>query len=190
MGAVTVLDTSGRGLEALRFEPRPDIIKPNIAEFNQLTNDGLIPDNLKNAEPDVKESYLRENCLTNCGKGDEEQASDFWKLLLRQVRTFHSSYPGMKAAMISLGQAGILLVLQERILHAHLEGDVTIKSPVGAGDAALAAFIFTLDNKQNWDEALKWAVAAGAAAVEKPGTESPTADRVKKLCNQVKMHVH
>jgi fructose-1-phosphate kinase PfkB-like protein len=190
MGAVTALDTSGAAMkEALRYAPRPDIVKPNIAEFNELMGDGLLSPAEKTGElsPSEKEEILRRGCQSTCG-GEGDERSEFWKRLLSQAIAFRAKYPDLSATLITLGGAGMLLVQQGCIHHAWLNRPVEVVSPVGAGDAALGAFIFARDQNKGWDESLKLAVAAGGAAVTMPGTEAPSAEVVNGLTQNVEMH--
>jgi 6-phosphofructokinase 2 len=48
---------------------------------------------------------------------------------------------------------------------------VPIKSKVGAGDSMVGGIAFALARKDPLDEAVRFGVAAGAAAVMTPGTE-------------------
>ena len=52
-------------------------------------------------------------------------------------------------------------------------------SKVGAGDSFVGVFTWSLANGANWEEALKYGVAAAASAVTTEGTE---------LCNREQVH--
>lgn len=191
LGAVTALDSSGKAMqESMKRIPRPDIIKPNIVEFNELIGDRLIPE--KMSKP--KERWLREQCQSSCGGNQASGMGPFWYSLLQAVHSFRKEYPDIVATILSLGSRGILLVHQDSILHAFLRSPLPPEKtafPVGAGDAALGAILFALDDRNgDWDYALRLGVAAGAAAVGKPGTEAPSREEVMELLPNVDSHDH
>ena len=55
----------------------------------------------------------------------------------------------------------------------------------GAGDCFLAALVWTLDRGDAPAEALRWGVAAGAAALLHPGTTLAQADDMQRLVHSV-----
>ncbi len=69
---------------------------------------------------------------------------------------------GANRVVITLGQAGAILVMSEGMWHAQSPAIQAVSS-VGSGDAFLAGFVVALAKKQPSSEALRWAVAAGAA---------------------------
>lgn len=82
---------------------------------------------------------------------------------------------GVGAVLVSLGADGALLVEADTAWHAMSDVDV-VRSTVGAGDALLAGFL--LAGGQG-PEALRQAVAHGAAAVELPGSRMPSPQDVR-----------
>lgn len=76
---------------------------------------------------------------------------------------------GVGWAVVSLGRAGAVLVTPEAACHAWTR-PVAARSNVGAGDATLAGFLAAGGSGA---EALRTAVAWGAAAVRLPGTQMP-----------------
>jgi 6-phosphofructokinase 2 len=74
-----------------------------------------------------------------------------------------------EAVVVSLGAAGVLVTSAEGTepVRAPL---VPIKSKVGAGDSTVAGMVLTLSRGQSWRQAIRFGVAAGAAAVMTPGT--------------------
>ena len=76
---------------------------------------------------------------------------------------------GAGAVLASLGPDGALLVAGEGELHAELEV-AEPNSTVGAGDSTLAGYLTAADDPT---EALRAAVAYGAAAVSLPGSQMP-----------------
>ena len=195
MGAVVALDSSGSALkESLRYAPRPHIIKPNIVEFDELIN-GALTSNLSDKKyTELLESKGKHECLGSmcgekCGMGTSDP-SVFWKLLLKQARLCFDKFQGLTAILLTLGARGILLILQDKLLHGIYEGTVKVVCPVGAGDTALAALLFSMEKGEHWETALRLAVAAATASVTKQGTESPSLEDIEKYEDKVNIHQH
>jgi 6-phosphofructokinase 2 len=72
--------------------------------------------------------------------------------------------------VVSLGSAGALLVTREGVEH-FISPTVPIRSRVGAGDSMVAGIVLSLAQGRTVTEAVRFGVAAGAAAVMTPGTE-------------------
>lgn len=71
---------------------------------------------------------------------------------------------------VTMGHEGALLAHRGGTLHLAAP-DVVVQSAVGAGDSFLAALVLRLAEGLPIEEAFRWAVAAGTAAVLTPGTE-------------------
>jgi 6-phosphofructokinase 2 len=91
-----------------------------------------------------------------------------------------------EAVVVSLGAAGILAASAEGAerVRAPL---VPIISKVGAGDSTVAGMVLALARGQSWREAVRFGVAAGAAAVMTPGTELCRREDAERLYAQL-MH--
>jgi 6-phosphofructokinase 2 len=89
-----------------------------------------------------------------------------------------------EAVVVSLGAAGVLVASAEGVerVRAPL---VPIKSKVGAGDSTVAGIVLALTRGQSWREAVRFGVAAGAAAVMTPGTELCCREDVERLYEQI-----
>ena len=72
--------------------------------------------------------------------------------------------------VISLGAGGALLISNEKVLQVK-SPTVPIRSKVGAGDSMTAGIVLSLERGKSVYEAVKFGVAAGAAAVMSSGTE-------------------
>jgi 6-phosphofructokinase 2 len=85
---------------------------------------------------------------------------------------------------LSLGPNGALLIARDQALRA--EG-LAIKptSVVGAGDSFAGAMVWSLAQHSSLDDALRYGVAAGSAALLNPGTELCQLKDVLKLAPQV-----
>jgi len=86
--------------------------------------------------------------------------------------------------VVSLGAAGVLVASAEGTerVRAPL---VPIISKVGAGDSTVAGMVLALARGQSWREAVRYGVAAGAAAVMTPGTELCRREDAERLYEQL-----
>jgi 6-phosphofructokinase 2 len=75
-----------------------------------------------------------------------------------------------EVVVISTGAAGAMLVTGDGCEHLRAPA-VPIKSKVGAGDSMVAGIVLSLARGRPLLEAVRFGVAAGAAAVMTPGTE-------------------
>ena len=76
---------------------------------------------------------------------------------------------GIDIVLISLGAKGMLLISQRGEYFA-VPPEVEVKNTIGAGDSAVAGFIFGLMNGGDLKRSLMYAVAAGTATTLRPGT--------------------
>jgi len=85
---------------------------------------------------------------------------------------------------LTSGEQGALLVTRDRVLQA---GALPIKliSVVGAGDSFLGAMIWALASGHALDEAFRYGVAAGSAALLVPGTELSQREDIERLVKDV-----
>jgi len=89
-----------------------------------------------------------------------------------------------EAVVISLGGAGALLV--EKNGHQRLRAPtVPIRSKVGAGDSMVAGITLRLAQGHSLVEAVRFGVAAGAAAVMTPGTELCRKEDAESLYHKI-----
>ncbi len=70
---------------------------------------------------------------------------------------------------LTLGAAGAILATAERVIHSPAFA-VCEKTGVGAGDSFLAGLVFGLAERRTQEDALRLALACGAAAVQSIGT--------------------
>jgi len=76
----------------------------------------------------------------------------------------------VKAVVTSLGRGGAVLVTADHCKHVGTP-TVKIRSKVGAGDSTVAGIVLALDRGESITDALRFGVAAGAAAVMNEGAE-------------------
>ena len=86
---------------------------------------------------------------------------------------------------LSLGEQGALLATREGIWQAPALPVSAATGTTGAGDCFLAALVWALDRGDAPPEALRWGVAAGAAALLSPGTALAQAKDVQRLVHDV-----
>jgi 6-phosphofructokinase 2 len=90
----------------------------------------------------------------------------------------------IKVIIISLGAAGVILITKNNCENFR-SPTVPIKSKVGAGDSMTAGIVYYLSNENRLEDAVKFGVAAGAAAVMTPGTELCTKEDTERLYNKI-----
>ena len=91
-----------------------------------------------------------------------------------------------QAVALTLGEDGALLVTKDRALRsAPLK--IEVVSAVGAGDSFLGGMMAALAADADWEDAFRMAVAAGSAAVMRPGTELCNEEDVRRLLDEVKI---
>lgn len=86
---------------------------------------------------------------------------------------------------LSLGEQGAVLATRESVWQAPALNVPATTGTTGAGDCFLAALVWALDRGDAPAEALRWGVAAGAAALLHPGTTLAQANDVQRLVRSV-----
>jgi 6-phosphofructokinase 2 len=140
-GARVIVDTHDEPLHAALGTGRVYVVKPNFRELFQAAGAEAPGDETDASEPDVVE--IARGIVSDTGTG---------------------------AVLVSLGAAGALLVTAERDLRIPAP-TVPIRSKIGAGDSMVGGMAFRLAAGDDLEEAARYSVAAGTAAVMTPGTE-------------------
>ena len=96
---------------------------------------------------------------------------------------------GTSIVALSRGSEGLVLHMEDELLVAK-PPSITTRSPIGAGDAALAALIWAISDKCDPYETARRAVACGAAAAMQEGTAVGGRDLVESLLQQVEIRRH
>lgn len=91
---------------------------------------------------------------------------------------------GAEIVALTLGDRGALLVGRDVCLRAEAI-PVNIASAVGAGDSFLAAMVWALVSGRILEDAFRYGVAAGTAALLTPGTDLSRRDDIERLYNDV-----
>ncbi len=77
---------------------------------------------------------------------------------------------GVKVVLVSLGEFGVICVTKNEIFRA-IPPKVNVKSTIGAGDALVGGFVYSLYTGKNLEEAVRFGVACGTATVMEEGTK-------------------
>lgn len=118
---------------------------------------------------------------------------EFESLLDRKLET-PAEQEAAALALVREGAAGLIAVTlgHEGALLAEPSGvlrlpalQVPVVSAVGAGDSFLAAMVLALARGESPREAFAWGVAAGTAAVMRPGTAHPRREDVEALRRRI-----
>jgi 1-phosphofructokinase family hexose kinase len=103
---------------------------------------------------------------------------------LEAVQRIHDMGP--EAVILSLGSRGAVASFSEGLLEA-LPPRVEALCPIGAGDALAAAFVWAVEKKKPFSDALRWGVAAGTATAALPGMSFATLDQARAIYKQVEV---
>lgn len=87
---------------------------------------------------------------------------------------------------LTLGDRGAMLVSRDGVVSAP-PVPVEIESAIGAGDSFLAAIVWRIASGGGLEDAFRYGVAAGTAALLTPGTELCHKDDVERLYHEVRL---
>ena len=82
--------------------------------------------------------------------------------------------------VVSVGAGGAFLVTKTSVEH-EVAPLVPIRSRIGAGDCTVAGMVYSLSQGHSVNDAFRYGIAAGAAAVMRPGTELCRREDVERL---------
>jgi len=91
---------------------------------------------------------------------------------------------GVPTVLVSRGKGGLLLSTKEQKVKA-VAPPIDVESAVGAGDSAVAGFVFAHSQGKDLTECLRMACAAGTATAQTPGTELCHRGEVEKTLSTV-----
>jgi 6-phosphofructokinase 2 len=103
---------------------------------------------------------------------------------LEAVKRLHEMGP--ESVILSLGSRGALGLSTDGIFEV-LPPRIDALCPIGAGDALAAAFVWAIEKKKSFADALRWGVAAGTASAMLPGMSFPTLDQTRAIYKQVEV---
>jgi fructose-1-phosphate kinase PfkB-like protein len=104
---------------------------------------------------------------------------------LRAARSVMEKH-GVGAVVVSMGGDGLVAAVGETAWRVEVPR-VTVVSAVGAGDTVIAGLLHALRGGLAWPESLRFAAAAGTAAVRKGGNQQPDPSEISNLLPQVRV---
>ena len=96
------------------------------------------------------------------------------------------NHAGVTVAMVSRGRRGLLVVSDGERIRA-IPPTVKVKSTIGAGDSAVAGFVFGHAGGKSLEECARFAAAAGTAATLPPGNQLCRLQDVQRLVPRIKL---
>ncbi len=93
---------------------------------------------------------------------------------------------GAQSVLLSLGGRGAVAADAQQVFEA-LPPRIDALSPIGAGDAMAAAFVWARTKKKDFPDAVRWAVAEATASVQLPGMQVATPEEAKKVYRSVEI---
>lgn len=115
--------------------------------------------------------------------------------LLGTVLITKSQFIGAADRMRTMGAESVILSLGSRgavAKDAHNTWEVVpprvdALSPIGAGDATAAAFVWSMDRKKSFADSVRWGVAAGTASATLPGMQFANLQQIKEIYKGVEV---
>lgn len=93
---------------------------------------------------------------------------------------------GAESVVLSLGSRGAIGARGARLIEA-IPPRVDAISPIGAGDALNAAFVWALSRSADFADAVRWAVAAGTASACLPGMQFANFEQTRAIYEQMEL---
>ena len=94
---------------------------------------------------------------------------------------------GAESVVLSLGARGAVGALADGALVEVVPPRVDVLSPIGAGDALAAAFVWSMSRDNEFVEALRWGVAAGTASARLPGVSFANLAQTREIYQRVEV---
>lgn len=91
---------------------------------------------------------------------------------------------GAESVVLSLGSRGAIACFDGVLIEA-VPPVVEAVSPIGAGDAMSAAYLWAIEKKETRETALRWGVAAGTASAMQPGMKFGDFETTRKVFERV-----
>ncbi len=93
---------------------------------------------------------------------------------------------GAEAVLLSLGSRGAIGATGEGTLEA-TPPRIDAVCPIGSGDALAAAFVWAMERKPDFGDALRWGVAAGSASARLPGLKFANLEQTEEMYGRVQV---
>jgi 1-phosphofructokinase family hexose kinase len=95
---------------------------------------------------------------------------------------------GAESVLLSLGSRGVVAVNENQLMEV-LPPRIEAVSPLGAGDALAAAYVWAATKKKDFADCVRWGVAAGTASAKLPGLEFANLEQTKEVYKSVEVRV-
>ena len=92
---------------------------------------------------------------------------------------------GVEIVAISLGSKGAIFVTKTKAFKLIRPNDIEVRSKVGAGDSLIGGLLVALERNDDLESVLRWAIAAGTAAVMTEGTQLCLRKDVEELFGEI-----
>ena len=93
---------------------------------------------------------------------------------------------GPESVLLSLGARGAVAVDGNQLLEV-VPPRTDAVSPLGAGDALAAAFVWAASKRKDFADCVRWAVAAGTASAMQPGLTLANLEQTKEVYKSVEV---
>ena len=93
---------------------------------------------------------------------------------------------GAESVILSLGSRGVVGLFQNHMVEV-VPPQIDVVSPIGAGDALSAAFLWAMETKNDYQDGLRWGVAAGTASAALPGMKFASLAEARKMYHEVEI---
>ena len=93
---------------------------------------------------------------------------------------------GAESVLLSLGSRGVVATDGNQMLEA-VPPRIDALSPIGAGDALAAAYVWAATKKKHFADCVRWGVAAGTASTALPGMDSASLEQTKGIYKLVEV---
>ncbi len=93
---------------------------------------------------------------------------------------------GAESVILSLGSRGVVGAFQGEITEV-VPPHIHAVSPIGAGDALAAAFLWRMQTTNDFHDSMRWGVAAGTASAALPGMRFATVEQARKVYEEVEI---
>lgn len=93
---------------------------------------------------------------------------------------------GAQSVILSLGGRGAVAAFGPELIEVIPPG-IDALSPIGAGDALSAAFLWSMETTKDYADALRWGVAAGTASAALPGMRFGSLADTRKIYEGVEV---
>ncbi len=93
---------------------------------------------------------------------------------------------GAESVLLSLGSRGVIAVNENQLLEV-IPPRIDAVSPIGAGDALAAAYVWAATKKKDFADCVRWGVAAGTASAKLPGVQFADLNQTKEIFKSVEI---